>query len=432
MLDDLDVRRGNWGIYKERGLLDHSPPFISRFGQYTGFLNSTGKLITDSYIYPTPVSSIGLSSSFSKYPEFLVGFGLGVYRRMVDYFRGHILTRRVKVEEVAPEATKTWDIMIGFGRDTRAGITINPWLENLLIPESSMRSPTEALEFADGVVAGMFPGHEANVLGVYPDTRSVGILQEDPLAPLSFRVVTDASVDDITAIFNVGVFPVPLEFKQVDPKFFRRSRLVNGFVDGVNDIEPESVLPLELNFDYYPNVVSVDKGCYVGQELLTRSFSTGILRKRSVPVKISNYKLLSEYLKLRPKDAKPLEVQMVDIQKQGQGDLDGGSNGGSSSNGTNNVENHYNPFSKENSNNQANRRLVKKRRNRPVGTLLCAEDDIGLIRLRTEHFPRAFGDPELQGLFYIELEDGENRVELTPIRPFWLSEWLSEQHGIHT
>ena len=47
---------------------------------------------------------------------------------------------------------------------------------------------------------------------------------------------------------------------------------MNGFVDGVNDIGPESVLPLELNFDYYPNVVSVDKGCYVGQELLTRVF----------------------------------------------------------------------------------------------------------------------------------------------------------------
>ena len=422
MLDDLDVRRGNWGIFKERGLLlDRSLPFVSRFGQYTGFLNSTGKLITDSIIYPTPVSNIGASSSSLKYPEFLVGFDLEVYRRMVDYFRGHILMRKVKIEEVPPEATKTWDVMIGFGRDSDVdGISINPWLENLLLPESSMRSPSEALEFADGVIAGMFPGHEANVLGVYPDTRSVGVLEEDPFAPLSFRIVTDASVDDITTVFNAEVFPVPLEFKQVDSKFFRRSRLVNGFVDGVRDIEPESVLPLELNFDYYPNVVSVDKGCYVGQELLTRSFSTGILRKRSIPVRISNYKLLSEYLKTRPEDAKPLEVQMMDPQ-QGQVDVDG-----TSSTSTTNSGSHYNPFLKDGN------QPVRRRRNRPVGTLLCAEGDIGLVRLRTEHFPRAFGDPELQSQFYIELDGRENRVELTPIRPFWLSEWLSEHHGIHT
>lgn len=44
----------------------------------------------------------------------------------------------------------------------------------------------------------------------------------------------------------------------------------------------ENRLPFQFNFDFF-NAISLKKGCYIGQEIISRGFLTGIIRKRLFP-----------------------------------------------------------------------------------------------------------------------------------------------------
>jgi len=41
-------------------------------------------------------------------------------------------------------------------------------------------------------------------------------------------------------------------------------------------------LPFQFNYDMM-NAISLKKGCYIGQEIISRGFLTGIIRKRIFP-----------------------------------------------------------------------------------------------------------------------------------------------------
>jgi len=56
-----------------------------------------------------------------------------------------------------------------------------------------------------------------------------------------------------------------------------------GIGEGVSDLPPASCFPLECNCDYLHGV-SFHKGCYLGQELTARTYHTGVVRKRLMPV----------------------------------------------------------------------------------------------------------------------------------------------------
>ena len=62
-----------------------------------------------------------------------------------------------------------------------------------------------------------------------------------------------------------------------------RRRFENGVFETQDAPKGTSLLPFECNLDYV-NGLSLDKGCYVGQELTIRSFNNGVIRKRIFPV----------------------------------------------------------------------------------------------------------------------------------------------------
>ena len=66
---------------------------------------------------------------------------------------------------------------------------------------------------------------------------------------------------------------------------YARKRYVRGVAEGAGELVPGSALPMESNLDHC-NGVDFHKGCYLGQELTVRTYHTGVIRKRILPVRL--------------------------------------------------------------------------------------------------------------------------------------------------
>ncbi|KIM46253.1 hypothetical protein M413DRAFT_441333 [Hebeloma cylindrosporum] len=62
-------------------------------------------------------------------------------------------------------------------------------------------------------------------------------------------------------------------------------RIMHGVPEGIHDIPPMQSFPMDSNLDVM-GAVDFRKGCYVGQELTVRTYHTGVIRKRILPVTI--------------------------------------------------------------------------------------------------------------------------------------------------
>ena len=64
---------------------------------------------------------------------------------------------------------------------------------------------------------------------------------------------------------------------------YNRERLLAGIPEGPFEIPARQAIPLEYNFDLM-NAIDLHKGCYLGQELVTRTLHRGVVRKRVFPL----------------------------------------------------------------------------------------------------------------------------------------------------
>ncbi|KAH9421603.1 iron-sulfur cluster assembly factor IBA57, mitochondrial-like [Dermatophagoides pteronyssinus] len=71
----------------------------------------------------------------------------------------------------------------------------------------------------------------------------------------------------------------------IDENRYRSFRYQYGIGEGSLDFPIETSLPFDANGDIL-NGISFQKGCYIGQELTARTYHTGVIRKRIMPIKI--------------------------------------------------------------------------------------------------------------------------------------------------
>jgi hypothetical protein len=101
-----------------------------------------------------------------------------------------------------------------------------------------------------------------------PTANAVHAAFQDPrLAQLGFRAVVPAS-----SVVSGG-----------DDQDYQTRRLALGIPDSAIDIPPETLFPLDCNFEELHGV-DFDKGCYVGQELTARMKHRATARRRMLPV----------------------------------------------------------------------------------------------------------------------------------------------------
>lgn len=389
----FEEKKGNWGLYTAEGI---NGPYISRFGQYTAFLNGKGKLVTDSVIYPSPtIINESTPKKFSAYPQYLLEFDKEITGRILRSFESHKLHNRIKFEKI--DDVKTWDFAISFPGLSKDDP--NPWISNIYEPLGMMKTPESANDFTKSFVSSLFPKTHEKILGFYIERRTESLIEQDGTAPQFFRVITTSDVENLFDDFNSEAFPFSFEKHALQDDYFRETRLAFGFINGTEDIIPDNTMPLELNFDYFPNTVNNDKGCYVGQELTARTYSTGILRKRLISLKFEP-PITSELRTLLKQNEKLPEIDIegaVEEQQQQQ-------------------QSAPSPFGNSTSS-------PRNRRKKPAGTLVSFQEHYGIAIIRTEHFKSLFDCKEPAELF-INIQDSKFKV--IPQRPMWYNQWKTQ------
>lgn len=106
------------------------------------------------------------------------------------------------------------------------------------------------------------------------ESSSIKVFEDPRLKEIGNRVISKKNSDLKKSLKDVSG-------GTEDDYILHRYQL--GVGEGIVDILPEKSFPMEANCDYM-NGVSFQKGCYIGQELTARTFHTGVVRKRLMPL----------------------------------------------------------------------------------------------------------------------------------------------------
>ncbi|KAG2236202.1 hypothetical protein INT48_003821 [Thamnidium elegans] len=308
-----------------QGLITNDMAKISTGGDglYASFLTPPGRILHDTFIYPV---NVGVNF---PHPKFMIDCPSNNKDLFIRHIKRYLLRSKVKVRDCSEEY-QLWNVW---------GNALN----------------TEVLDPAL----------------VKKEKRFSDIGCTDPrIAGFGYRAVLKADSD------VQHILPKSADFEELDASEYTIRRLLFGLPEGTDDLWPELSLPLESNFDYM-NGVDFRKGCYVGQELTIRTYHTGVVRKRIVPIQVYD-----------PSEPAP-SVQTVDRSKQFPSVLLP----------------------------QTDIKLVQGTSKRGVGKMCSGVHNIGLALMRLEHVQKCIDGQDVE---FTTPEDPSIRI-----RPF-LPEWWGE------
>ncbi|XP_076334453.1 iron-sulfur cluster assembly factor IBA57, mitochondrial [Tachypleus tridentatus] len=211
---------------------------------YTMALNAQGRVLYDLFLYKL------------KNSEFLLDCDQSVHLNLIQHLKMYRLRKKVNIS-----SKNQWFVWTVFNAD---GVSV-----------SSTSKDSKVVD-EHGLPLG---GSEPPVTSA-PNmctTDNLIISVADPrLAVLGHRLVLNAGCS-VTDVFPDARLSEDTEYTKLRYKL--------GVGEGVKDHPPGNCFPLECNLEYLHGI-SFHKGCYVGQELTARTYYTGVVRKRLMPVKI--------------------------------------------------------------------------------------------------------------------------------------------------
>ncbi|KAF8592562.1 Aminomethyltransferase folate-binding domain-containing protein [Ramaria rubella] len=218
--------------------------FLSLTGVHaTQFLNGIGRVLYDTFVYRQPSSQgheDGFVIEYDSRPS--------AAPSLISLLKRYVLRSKVKVKDVSEQ----WDVWGIWGTETEPDDRKWRW------------SRSGAVEPTWGSETWPWGGDQDSFL--LRDRRAYGmgsrrLIRKDDAPP-------EASNHNVTVSEAYTIHRISL-----------------GVPEGIMDIPPLQAFPMESNLDVM-GAIDFRKGCYVGQELTVRTYHTGVVRKRILPVKI--------------------------------------------------------------------------------------------------------------------------------------------------
>lgn len=325
-------------------------------GVFAAFLNSKGRMLADTFLYPLTqsllkpsiASAAEIPLKFLQGQMYVVEVDSAVSSDIRSMLNTHKLRAKVFIRELDPNQFGTFSI----------------WDDHS--PHALTRSVSQLRE------------------------QHLVVACNDPRAPgFGIRVICGQENFALNNVFE--------SVETLHLQDYKIRRYLYGIPEGSEELPSGSALPLESSIDYM-NGVNFDKGCYVGQELTIRSYHHGVVRKRILPVAFTEDKDHYNDLELNynPQSVDNLESKWLIgssiTNLSGEEMISQIVNLASS------------PFEKSN-------RSVSKRPARPSGTVIGTVGNIGLALVRLDHFAQ----PTAQ--FGISVDGRE--ILLKGFIPFW-------------
>lgn len=217
---------------------------------YTLFLNTKGRVMYDAIVYKNEKSNSYYVECDSQVAESL--------QRHLKMYR---VRRKIDIDHIG-DKINVWSTFDSTKYFDNSNIAVNEngkrELEGMIFPCGTLNS--KASKIVDDIM-------------IYEDPR---------LPDLGLRILADSQIDrhEITKHLGANVLSEKIED-------YRAFRYKLGVGEGIHDLPPGKTLPLEINCDYLHGV-SFHKGCYIGQELTARTYHTGVVRKRLMPLIFDN------------------------------------------------------------------------------------------------------------------------------------------------
>lgn len=253
----------NWGLMHEDIYDPDQRIAVLRDGLYLMFLNSKGRVVNDCFMYADPY---GASDDVGSY---VLEVAPRYARSLALLLRIHKLSAQVAFDAPPLHLYYCYNDHAGF----------DDFLEEIQAQYALADDPAGALDAAQAFLrsgAVVLPQHAASVVGLAYDNR---------IPNFGIKIVTSAPVAPQSLLSDAFLRAFPTE--TVPELRVTQRRFVNGLFETGDAPAGVLLLPFEANLDYV-NGLSLDKGCYVGQELTIRTYNGGVIRKRVVPVTFSH------------------------------------------------------------------------------------------------------------------------------------------------
>jgi folate-binding protein YgfZ len=215
---------------------------ITRSSLFAFMLNPSGRIIADVLIYQNAPDSLLLECD----------------KELMQSVRGHLTVHRLRKKITIQETNefKVWS----------------------LFPESLI----SRVKFKD------MPPSPASGISASTGSISCPAIVNDTRLPIAlYRVISDMDQDwsSLQAAVTDRLQQQDVSFDVTSEEAYRCFRYRIGMSEGCSDHPAGVALPLESNGDLLHGI-SFFKGCYIGQELTARSYHTGVIRKRLMPVSV--------------------------------------------------------------------------------------------------------------------------------------------------
>ncbi|KAG8716102.1 ccr4 associated factor [Ceratobasidium sp. 423] len=213
---------------------------------YTTFLSAQGRVLYDVFIYP---------HNSDGRPGYLIDYDSRPSEAtpILSLLKRHVLRSKVRIRDASDE-WKVWSI----------------WDST---PQDSFSHTREWRAGRSGAMEPLYAEDEHRLDVEYP---------QDTIGTRDLRA---PGMGD-RLLVRTGDKPGVTCDVASDETQYTLHRILHGVPEGRDDIVPQQAFPMDSNIDLMGGL-DFRKGCYVGQELTVRTYHTGVIRKRIMPVSLT-------------------------------------------------------------------------------------------------------------------------------------------------